>query len=58
MPVVPATWEVEAKELFDISSKVRNETRVPTLPTPIQQSPGILSQSSKARKRNKRNTNR
>jgi hypothetical protein len=37
--------------------EVRNETRVPTLPTPIQHSPGFLSQSNKARRRNKRNTN-
>jgi hypothetical protein len=28
-------------------------TRVPTLPTPIQHSPGIPSQSNKARRRNK-----
>jgi hypothetical protein len=28
------------------------------LPTPIQHSPGILNQSNKARRRNKRNTNR
>jgi hypothetical protein len=41
-----------------ISSKVRNETRMPTFPSPIQCSLGIPSQSDKARKRNKRNTNR
>jgi hypothetical protein len=41
-----------------ISPKIRNETGLPTLPTPIQHSPGITSQNSKARKRNKRNTNR
>jgi hypothetical protein len=36
----------------------RNKTRVPTLPTPIQHNPGIPSQSNKARRRNKRITNR
>jgi hypothetical protein len=30
-----------------ISPKVRNETRMPTLPTPIQHGPGIPSQSNK-----------
>jgi hypothetical protein len=40
-----------------IFPKVRSETRVTTLPTPIQHSLGISSQSNKARKRNKRNTN-
>jgi hypothetical protein len=38
-----------------ISPKVRNETRVPTLSTPIQHSPEIPNQSNKARRRNKRN---
>jgi hypothetical protein len=33
--------------------KIRNETRMPTLSTPIQHSPGIPSQSNKARRRNK-----
>jgi hypothetical protein len=32
--------------------------RVSTLPIPIQHSPRIPSQSNKARRRNKRNTNR
>jgi hypothetical protein len=32
--------------------------RVPTLPTPIQHSLEIPSQNNKARRRNKRNTNR
>jgi hypothetical protein len=41
-----------------LSPKVRNKTRMPTLPTPIQHSPGIPSQSNKTRRRNKRNTNR
>jgi hypothetical protein len=40
-----------------ISPKVRNKTRVSTLPYPIQHYSGILSQSNKAR-RNKSNTNR
>jgi hypothetical protein len=41
-----------------ISPEVRNETRMPTLSTPIQHVPEIPSQSNKARRRNKRNTNR
>jgi hypothetical protein len=41
-----------------ISPKIKNETRVPVLLTPIQHSPGITSQSNKARRRNKINTNR
>jgi hypothetical protein len=41
-----------------ISPKVRNKRRMPTLPTPIQHSPGIPSQSNKARRRSKRNTKR
>jgi hypothetical protein len=42
----------------NISPKVRNETRVPTLPTSIQHSPGIPSKNNKPRRRNKRNTDR
>jgi hypothetical protein len=41
-----------------ISPKIRKETRLPTLPTPIQHSFEIPSQSNKARRNNKRNTNR
>jgi hypothetical protein len=41
-----------------ISPEVRNKTRMPTLSTPIQHVPEIPSQSNKARRRNKRNTNR
>jgi hypothetical protein len=41
-----------------IFPKIRNKTRVPTIYTPIQHSPGIPSQSNKARRINKRNTNR
>jgi hypothetical protein len=41
-----------------ISPKVRNKTRVSTLPAPIQHSPGIPSYSNKARTRNKINTKR
>jgi hypothetical protein len=37
---------------------VKNETRVPILPTPIQHSPGIPSQRFKERRRNKKNTYR
>jgi hypothetical protein len=36
-----------------ISPKIKIETRVPTIPTPIQHSAGIPGQSSKARTRNK-----
>jgi hypothetical protein len=45
-------------ETETISPKVRKETRIPTLLTPIQYSPGIPSQSKKTRRRNKRNTNK
>jgi hypothetical protein len=41
-----------------MSPKIWKETRVPTLPTPVQYSPGIPSQSTKARRRNKRNISR
>jgi hypothetical protein len=41
-----------------ISSKVRNETRVPTLSTLIQHSPETPSQSSKTRIRSKRNSDK
>jgi hypothetical protein len=41
-----------------IYPEVSNEIRMPTLPTPIQHSPGIPSQSNKTRRRNKMNTNR
>jgi hypothetical protein len=41
-----------------ISLNIRNEARGPALPTPIQHSHRIPSQSNKARRRNKRNTNR
>jgi hypothetical protein len=33
-----------------VSLKIRKETRVPTIPTLIQHSPGIPSQSNKARR--------
>jgi vacuolar-type H+-ATPase subunit F/Vma7 len=42
----------------NISPNVRNKTRMPILPTLIQYSPGIPSESHKARRRNKRNINR
>jgi hypothetical protein len=38
--------------------KVRNKTKMPTFPTPIQHSPGIPSQSNKTKRRNKRNMNK
>jgi hypothetical protein len=41
-----------------ISHKVRNEKRLPTIPTPIQHSPGIPSQRNKTRRTNKRNMKR
>jgi hypothetical protein len=46
------------REKQTISSKVRNETRVPTLCTPTQHSLGIPSQSKKAGRRNRRNINK
>jgi hypothetical protein len=39
-----------------IPSKIRNESRMPTLSTPIQHGTGIPS--NKARRRNKKNINR
>jgi hypothetical protein len=42
------------KKTENISHKVRNETRMPTLSTSIQHSSGILSQSNKARRSNKK----
>jgi hypothetical protein len=44
--------------ILTIIPKVKNMTKVPTLPIPTQHSPGIPSQSNKAKRRNKRNTNR
>jgi hypothetical protein len=41
-----------------ISHKIRNKTKMPSIPTPIQCSPEIPSQSSYARRINKNNTNR
>jgi hypothetical protein len=49
---------INGGKLKPISPKVRNETRMPTIPIPIHQSPSILSQSIKARRRSKRTTNR
>jgi hypothetical protein len=40
------------REKLKSSPKLRNETRVPTLATPLQHSPGIPSKSNKARIRN------
>jgi hypothetical protein len=48
---------IYGKKSETISSKVRSKTRVPTLPNPIQHSPGILAREIKKRRRNKRNTN-
>jgi hypothetical protein len=41
-----------------ISAKVRNETRMPTLSTPIQHSLGIPSQNNKQKEKNIRTANR
>jgi hypothetical protein len=49
---------IEATNGKPIANIILNETRMSTLPTPIQHSSGILNQSNKARRRNKRNTNR
>ena len=43
-------------EIENISPKVRNNTRVPTLTTTIQHSFGSFSHSNKRRKRNKSNS--
>jgi hypothetical protein len=48
---IPTSYLMEKTET--ISLKIRNKARVPTLPTPIQHSPGIPIQSNKARRRNK-----
>jgi hypothetical protein len=40
----PISYLMEKTET--ISPKIRNETRVPIIPTPIQHSTGILSQSN------------
>ena len=45
-------WKIES-----ISSKIRNKTRLSTLPTIIQHSFGSFSHSNQRRKRNKRNPN-
>jgi c-di-GMP-binding flagellar brake protein YcgR len=42
------------EKLKSFSYKVRNETRVPTLPTPIQHRTRILSHNNKAIRINKR----
>jgi hypothetical protein len=46
----------EKPKPFFLKSGTR-KTRMPTIPTLIQHSPGIPSQSNKARRKNKRNTN-
>jgi hypothetical protein len=52
----PTSYFMGEKET--ISSKFRNETKVPTLSTLIQLSLGIPRQNKKTGRRNKRNTNR
>jgi hypothetical protein len=49
---------LNGEKLKPFPSKIRNKTRVPTIPIPIQHSPGIPNQSNKVRRRNKRYTNR
>jgi hypothetical protein len=51
----PASYVMGKTET--ILPKLRNKIRMPTLPTLIQHRPGIPSQN-KARRRNKKNTNR
>jgi hypothetical protein len=53
-PIANIIFNGEKLKLFP---QLRKATRVPTLPTPIQHNPRIHSQSNKARRRNKRNTN-
>jgi hypothetical protein len=64
--IIKATYDIPIAKIipnreklkpFPLNSGMR-KTRVPTLSTPFQHSPGIPSQSNKARRRNKRNTNR
>jgi hypothetical protein len=42
---------LNGEKLKPFSPKLRNKTRMPTLPTPIQHSTGIPSQSNKARRK-------
>ena len=46
---------LNGEKLKSISPKVRNKTRIPTLPTAIQHSFGNFGHSNQSRKRNKRN---
>ena len=45
------------REIYWVSSKVRNKTRVPTFTITIQHSFGSFGHSNQSRKRNKRNPN-
>jgi hypothetical protein len=56
-PIDNITLNGEKLKPFPLKSGMR-QARLPTLSIPIQHSPGIPSQSNKARRRNKRNTNR
>jgi hypothetical protein len=49
---------LNGKKNETISSKVRSQIRLSTLPSPTQHSPGIPSQSNKTTSSYKRNTNR
>jgi hypothetical protein len=52
-------FNVKDRDVSELLKMLRNDTRMPTLPTPIQCSPGIPSQRNKVRRRrNKRKTNR
>jgi hypothetical protein len=53
-----ASIRLTGEKLKTIPPKLRNETRVPTLPTRFPHSRGIPNQSNKVRRRNKMNTNR
>jgi hypothetical protein len=55
--IIKAIYDKQVINIILNGVKLRNETRMPTLPTPTQHSPGIPSQSNKAR-RNKRNINK
>jgi hypothetical protein len=55
-PIVNIILNGEKVKPFPLKS--RNKTRLITLPIPIQCSPGIPSQSNKARRRNKRSINK
>jgi uncharacterized spore protein YtfJ len=55
-PIANIILNGENLKLFPLKSRMKQ--KLPTLPTPIQHILGIPSQSNKAGRRNKRNTNK